>query len=325
MADGRCGRRDGWRGLVLATAAATGLAVAAAGQDEPDGEPPPLDQDLEALLEDIVEMDIEQLMEVAVTSVTGRAQPLIDTPAAIFVITPEDIRRTGHRSIAEALRMVPGIQVGQISPSIWAVGSRGFPERFSTDLLVLIDGRTVYDPLYSGVFWHVQDTLLEDLDRIEVIRGPGATLWGANAVNGVINITTKSARDTQGLFVQGGGGNVHEGFGAIRYGGKINDDAHFRVWGKYDNHDSFDDLTGADTSTDWDMFRGGFRFDFDGEDDTHLTVQGDVYGTNEIGENVRVAIPGAHLQFANVPLDEEYNGGNVLLRAERRASDVEGW
>ena len=165
------------------------------------------------------------------TSVAGRAQPLIDTPAAIYVITGEDIRRTGHRSIPESLRLVPGFTVGQLTPSKWAIGSRGFTDRFSNQLLVRIDGRTVYDPLFSGVFWQVQDVVLEDLDRIEVVRGPGATLWGANAVNGVVSLTTKSAEDTQGVYSYAGGGPSEEEVRAgIRYGGQAADDFFYRVF-----------------------------------------------------------------------------------------------
>ncbi len=305
--------------IAIAVAAASGLAWAcrpAAAQDD--------DASLDEFLEGLKELDLEELMAIEVTSVTGRAQPLLDMPAAIFVISGEDVRRTGHRSLPETLRLVPGFSVGQITPSIWAIGSRGFTDRFANDLLVLIDGRTVYDPLFSGVFWHVQDVLLEDLDRIEVIRGPGATLWGANAVNGVVNVITKSARDTQGFYATGGGGNLEQGFGAFRYGGAINDDMHFRVWSKYDNHAAFDDITGSTAPTDWDMVRGGVRFDAEGADDLHLTIQGDAYATGHIDDDVRIPVPG-HLTFARATLDQQYKGGNVLARVGRSRGDDEGW
>jgi iron complex outermembrane receptor protein len=182
----------------------------------------------------------------------------------------------------------------------------------------------VYDPLFSGVFWNVQDVLLEDLDRIEVIRGPGSTLWGANAVSGVINITTKTARETQGFLVTGGGGNVDQGFGAIRYGGALSEDAHFRLWAKYDNYAAFQDRQGNEAPTDWDMYRGGFRVDWTGGDDLELTLQGDLYATGHIDDEVRVAVPG-HLTFQNEELNQQYQGGNTLFRVGRHLDDQTGW
>jgi iron complex outermembrane receptor protein len=155
---------------------------------------------------DLTELSLEDLMNVEITSVSKQAERFSDAAAAAFVITAEDIRRSGVTSIPEALRMVPGVQVGRIDASKWAITARRFNGRFANKLLVLIDGRSVYTPLFSGVYWDVQDTLLEDVDRIEVIRGPGATLWGANAVNGVINIITKSSTDSQGALLTGARG-----------------------------------------------------------------------------------------------------------------------
>src|SRR6202045_2239014 len=172
-------------------------------------------------LPDVTAMSVEDLMNVQVTSVSKRTQKLADAAAAIFVITQEDFRRSGATSIPEALRMVPGLEVARIDENKWAIGSRGFNGRFDNKLLVLIAGRSVYTPLFSGVYWNVQDVMLEDIDRIEVIRGPGATLWGANAVNGVINIITKKAKATQGGLVTAGGGNEERGSVARRYGDKI--------------------------------------------------------------------------------------------------------
>jgi len=166
---------------------------------------------LEAALrlpDDLTGMTLEDLMDLEVTSVSKKAEKLSDAAAAVFVITNEDIRRSGVTSIPEALRMAPGIEVSRLDENKWAITCRGFNRRYANKLLVLIDGRTVYTPLFSGVYWDLQDTLLEDLDRIEVIRGPGAALWGANAVNGVINIITKHAQDTQGGLVSGGAGTV---------------------------------------------------------------------------------------------------------------------
>src|ERR1700746_3742066 len=172
---------------------------------------------------DISRMSIEDLMNMEVTSVSKRTQKVADAAAAIFVITQDDIRRSGASSIPEALRMVPGLQVARIDENKWAIGSRGFNGRFDNKLLVLIDRRSVYTPLFSGVYWNVQDVVLEDVDRVEVIRGPGAPLWGANAVDGVINIITKPARSTQSGILTAGGGTEERGSGGGRYGDKIGD------------------------------------------------------------------------------------------------------
>ncbi|NNF42288.1 MAG: TonB-dependent receptor [Phycisphaerales bacterium] len=274
--------------------------------------------------EDFSVLDIEQLMQIEVTSVAGREQTLLDTPAAIHVLTADDIRRSGHRSIPEALRLVPGFTVGRISPSIWAIGSRGFADRFANDLLVLIDGRTVYDPLFSGTFWNVQDLMLEDLDRIEVIRGPGATLWGANAVNGVINITSKPAEDTLGLLLTGGVGSLDQGFGAVRYGGRIDERSAFRVFAKYDNHAAFDALSGGFDAGEWDMYRGGFRYDRVSDDDLRLTLQGDAYSTGHGEERVRVPVPG-HLTSASASIDQDFRGANVRAKLGHAGGELDGW
>src|SRR5437867_3163658 len=183
---------------------------------------------------DVTAMSMEDLMNMQVTSVSKRTQKVADAAAAIFVITQEDIRRSGANSIPEALRLVPGLQVARIDQNKWAIGSRGFNGRFDNKLLVLIDGRSVYTPLFSGVYWNVQDVMLEDVDRIEVIRGPGATLWGANAVYGVINVITKKAKATQSGLATMGGGNELRGFSNLRYGGTVGKTA-YRVYGKYFN------------------------------------------------------------------------------------------
>src|SRR5437588_854543 len=184
---------------------------------------------------DIYRMSIEELMNVEVTSVAKRPQRVADAAAAVFVITQEDIRRSGAASIPEALQMVPGLEVARIDENKWAIGSRGFNGRFDNKLLVLIDGRSVYTPLFSGVYWNVQDVMLEDVDRIEVIRGPGATLWGANAVDGVINIITKPTQSTQGAVVTAGGGTEERGAANVRYGGRLNKDTSYRAYAKYFN------------------------------------------------------------------------------------------
>ncbi|HNA04717.1 MAG TPA: TonB-dependent receptor plug domain-containing protein [Rhodocyclaceae bacterium] len=175
---------------------------------------------------------LEDLMKVEVSSVARRAQALADTPAAVYVVTAEDIERSGVTSVPEALRLVPGVNVARISNAMWAVTIRGFNGRFANKLLVMLDGRSVYSPLFSGTLWEAQDTLLEDVDRIEVIRGPGAAMWGANAVNGVINIITKRARSTQGTQVVAAGGTTESAAASLRHGVAFADDAHLRLYAK---------------------------------------------------------------------------------------------
>src|ERR1700748_372453 len=170
---------------------------------------------------DLKQLSVEELMDIEVTSVARHSEKILQAPAAIQVITQEDIRRSGATSIPEALRLADNLEVAQKNSHDWAISARGFNTALGNKLLVMMDGRSVYTPLYSGVFWDVQDYLLEDIDRIEVISGPGGTLWGANAVNGVINITSKSAKDTQGLYLEGGGGSQLQDFGGVRYGGAL--------------------------------------------------------------------------------------------------------
>ncbi|MBN1845706.1 MAG: TonB-dependent receptor [Sedimentisphaerales bacterium] len=273
---------------------------------------------------ELLNLSLEDLMNIEVTSVAGVEQSWFTTPAAMYVITAEDIRRSGHRSIAELLRMVPGLAVSQMDSRHWAITVRGFNTIFANKLLVLIDGRIVYDPIFAGTLWDLQDLLLEDIERIEVIRGPGATLWGANAVNGVINITTKSARDSQGGYWLGGAGTEERGFGAVRYGGKVNDQAHYRVWTKYFNRDNFQDPSGADRPDDWDFSHGGFRLDIEGQNDTALMLQGDMFYSDRMGEGTRVAVPG-HLTWIGVDRDGRSAGGNVLFRLRQDNSATSDW
>src|SRR5918993_3317022 len=179
---------------------------------------------------DLADLSLEELGNVVVTSVSRRRERLAAAPASIYVITREDIRRAGVTSLPEALRLAPNLQVARADTNQYAISARGSNAVLANKLLVLIDGRVVYTPLFSGVFWEAQETLLEDIDRIEVISGPGATLWGANAVNGVINVITKSARDTQGALLSGGGGSFLRGFWNARYGDKIGQGAFFRLY-----------------------------------------------------------------------------------------------
>jgi iron complex outermembrane receptor protein len=204
-------------------------------------------------------LSVEELLDIEVVSVSKHPERLSETASAIQVITQEDIRRSGATRLPEALRLASNLEVAQLDSRQWAISARGFNSTTANKLLVLIDGRTIYTPLYSGVFWDVQDTLLEDIERIEVISGPGATLWGANAVNGVINIITKAAKDSQGLFLEGGGGSEMRGFAGMRYGGMLAPNLHFRAYGKYFDRDSTL-LNGLDATDDWHMVRAAFAW-----------------------------------------------------------------
>ena len=237
---------------------------------------------------DVTALSMEDLMNIQVTSVSKRTQKVADAAAAIFVITQEDLRRSGATSIPEALRLVPGLEVARIDENKWAIGSRGFNGRFDNKLLVLIDGRSVYTPLFSGVYWNVQDVMLEDIDRIEVIRGPGATLWGANAVNGVINIITKKAKATQGGVVTAGGGNEERGSVAGRYGDKIGGDTSYRIYGKYFDWGPSQYATGGTANDGWEAQRGGFRADYTPAGSNSFTLQGDIYHS---GYNETLTVP----------------------------------
>lgn len=267
-------------------------------------------------LVDLTELGLEELMQLEVTSVSKKEQRLLEAPAAIYVITQEDIRRSGATSIPEALRMVPGVQVARIDSARWAISARGFNQEFANKLQVLIDGRSVYSPLFSGVYWDMQDLMLEDIDRIEVIRGPGATLWGANAVNGVINIISKNAKDTQGGLISAGGGTEERGFGGIRYGGMLGNNIFYRVYLKYFDRDSFfDPFVGRAGNDDWEMLRGGFRLDWDASSRDRLTVQGDLYG-GAVGSTLTGPTLSPPFQ-RTVSRDTDLLGGNILARWSR--------
>lgn len=242
-------------------------------------------------LPDLMRLSIEELSNMEISSVSRRQEPISRAPAAVYVITPDDIRHSGARTIPEALRLAPNLLVGRTDALSYAISARGFntPEA-SNKLLALMDGRSLYSPLHSGVFWENQDTMLDDIDRIEVISGPGGTLWGANAVNGVINIITKSSRDTQGVFVRLGGGNIDQS-GAARYGGTLGENAAYRVYVKAHRTGSSLRPTGAKTGESLVKVQGGFRADW-GTDDDAVTVQGDLY--NGVGEDVFIKLRGGN-------------------------------
>ena len=224
---------------------------------------------------DFSHMSIEELADIEISSVSKKKESLSDAAAAIFVITQEDIRRSGYTSIPEVLRLAPNLQVARVDSSQYAITARGFNSTTANKLLVLIDGRTVYTPLFSGVFWDVQDVMLQDIERIEVISGPGGALWGSNAVNGVINIITRSAHATQGALLSAGVGTEERG-GAARYGGKLNENTAFRVYAKGFERDGTETASGTDVHDRWHKQQAGFRLDSGGEGDK-VTLQGDIY------------------------------------------------
>jgi iron complex outermembrane recepter protein len=269
----------------------------------------------ENYVSDFTELSIEQLMHIEVTSVGKKTQNLSDAAAAVYVITSEDLRRSGVTSIPEALRMVPGLQVARIDANKWAITARGFNGRFANKLLVLMDGRSLYTPLFSGVCWDVQDPMLEDVERIEVIRGPGATLWGANAVNGVINIITKKAEQTQGGLLTAGGGSEERGFGSVRFGSQIGDRTFYRVYGKYFDRTEFVDHSGDDMADDWNSLHVGFRLDSALSRVDSLTLQGDIY-SGRAGQTDFIPTR-FHPDGQVYEQDSEFSGGNLLGRWER--------
>jgi iron complex outermembrane receptor protein len=260
---------------------------------------------------DLTELSLEELSNVEVTSVSRREEPLADAAAAIAVITNETLRRSGATNIPDALRLVPGLHVAQLDSSIWAVSSRGFTSATSAKLLVLTDTRSIYTPLFSGVLWDVQNLVLEDVDRIEVVRGPGASLWGANAVNGVINITTRSAKETQGAYFDAGSGTMERAFGSLRYGGKLGDGVYFRVFAQ--GFDRWKTFNSADSTDDkWKLGHFGFRSDAELSPKDKLTLQGDAY-EGDVGE----LFPIANVNGRAGPtgrLVMNVAGGNVLAR-----------
>ena len=228
-------------------------------------------------LPDLTSLSVEQLMNLDVTSVMKVPTDIKHVPAALFVLSSDEIRRTGATTIPEALRVVPGMHVAKVDGNKWAVSMRGFSSQFVNKLLVLVDGRSVYNPLFSGVWWDQQDVMMEDIERIEVIRGPGASLWGANAVNGVINIITKSAKDTQGGLVSSHVGTQRYG-GGLRYGADLGGDSYLKVYGRHTNYsDSKTLATSGNGGDEGEMSKIGFRYDKAIDFTNKLSLQGDAY------------------------------------------------
>jgi iron complex outermembrane recepter protein len=226
-------------------------------------------------------LSLDALMQTEVTSVSRRPETLLDSASAIQVISDDDITRSGASTIPQALQLADNLDIAQKDPHDWAISARGFNSNLGDKMLVLMDGRSVYTPLFSGVFWNAQDYLLEDIDRIEVISGPGGNLWGANAVNGVINVTTKGAQDTQGLYVEQGGGTGLQEFTGVRYGGTLAPNVYFRVYGKFLDVEDGRLASGQDASDSWRQGQGGFRIDALPSAQNTFTLQGDFYSGDE--------------------------------------------
>lgn len=271
---------------------------------------------------DLTEFTPEQLANLEVTSVSKKPEKRWTTAAAIHVITREDIRRAGVTALVDALRLAPGLQVARINSNQWAVGIRGFASRLSRSMLVLIDGRSVYTSLFAGTYWEVQDVLLEDVERIEVIRGPGGTLWGANAVNGVINVITRASRDTTGAFVSVGGGTLERAFVGLRYGGTSGDRLSYRVYGKaFDRGPGFHATTG--NFDGWHMFQGGFRADWEKTASDTLAVQGNAYGgrAGQRSSVTRLDPPSVSV----VEADSDLSGANLAGRWQHVSAGGARW
>jgi len=286
--------------LVLALWGGGGACLAA-------DEQPPAARPVAAGRSSLLDMSIEDLAQVQITSVSRKAERLADAPASVYVITGDDIRRSGATSIAEALRLAPNLQVARIDASQYAISARGFNSSTANKLLVLMDGRSLYTPLFSGVFWDVQDTLVEDIERIEVISGPGATLWGANAVNGVISIITRNARDTGGTLLSASGGNQARG-AAARAGRRVSENWAWRAYAKHLEHDATHRATGAPVRDAWHIGQAGFRADGD-LGPGRVTWQGDVYDGR-----IDQALPGR----------KRISGHNLLGRWSRELGAASG-
>lgn len=268
---------------------------------------------------DLATLSLEDLLKVELTTVSRKSQRLADTAAAAFVISADDIARSGATSIPELLRMVPGVEVRRLSSSRWAVSARGFNGRFANKLLVLMDGRSVYSPFFSGVFWEYEDTMLEDVDRIEVIRGPGAAMWGSNAVNGVINIITKRAKDTQGGLAVVHAGDEERAGVALRYGAAGPEGGQFRVWGKGFRREPATVAGNPLPQDDWEAYRAGFRWDQRLADSERFSLIGNVSDSHSGDQWFAPALQPPF--FAPQDVDQRNRGANLLGRYERTLSN----
>jgi len=270
------------------------------------------------------QLSLEQLGNLEVTTTSKSPEEVWKTPAAINVITSKDIERSGATTIAQALRLAPGVEVARIDGDKWSIGIRGFGSRLCRSVLVLIDGRTVYTTLLAGTYWEVQDTLLADIDRIEVIRGPGATIWGPNAVNGVINIITKSSKDTRGILASAGGGDVEQGFGNLRYGNGNDKGFSYRAYGKGYNRGPEYHPGGGNLFDDWQGAQAGFRMDWQKDSQNNFMLEGDIY-KQSFGESVQ-ATSYTPPYFQILDADANLDGGNIngrWIRTQGEGKDIQ--
>ena len=273
---------------------------------------------------DYFDMSLEQLMQIEVLSVSKKSETIAQAAAAVYVVTNDQIQRSGVTTIPDALRMIPGVQVARSDTNSWAISIRGFNSTLANKLLVLIDGRSIYNPVFGGTLWEAHDLMLEDIERIEVIRGPGGTLWGANAVNGVINIITKHSRDTQGRLASALYGNEQQGTASVRHGGKLGSEGSYRVYAKGFRQDPSHKPDGGDTYDAWDGLRTGFRADWGNK----LTLQGDAYRSN--AEQLRIdyslIAPYMPVKQQNI----QYQGAHLLgrwsdLRTDRSQLSIQAY
>ncbi|HEX5423176.1 MAG TPA: TonB-dependent receptor [Candidatus Acidoferrales bacterium] len=260
---------------------------------------------------DLTKESMQDLLNIEITSVSKREQRLSQTASAVFVLTQQDIQRSGATNIPDLLRMVPGLDVAQVNANTWAITARGFNSRFSNELLVLLDGRSLYTPTFDGVFWDVLDVPLEDIDRIEVIRGPGASAWATSAVNGVINIITKKASETPQRFVEALAGNVDQGFATLQYGGSVGKRTSFRAFAKYLNVNHLPSSAGPDGGDGWRDSRMGFRTDTNISPTDTLTFEGDLYRSREGNPSLDITSVGSPA----VQTQYEVNLGGGFLQA----------
>lgn len=268
--------------------------------------------------EDLSVLSLDELLDLDVVSVAKVPEKITKTPAAIYIVTQEDIRRSGANTIPDVLRMVPGMHVYQIDANKWAVSARGYASRYANKMLVMVDGRTVYSPLFSGVFWDSQDLMLGDIERIEVIRGPGGTLWGANAVNGIINIMSKDSADSQGVLIKAELGTYEQEIVTARYGGWLSDRASYRLYGKFSSRGEHPAVSGRDAADDWRQGRIGFRTDFNRAGTDKLTLQGDLYD-GESAQSIQFLSPFPPF-YNQETVDAPVSGGNLLGRWTRTFS-----
>jgi iron complex outermembrane receptor protein len=297
--------------MTIAQRAALTLLLVLAGLVNQGFAAPQGDQ---AIGEPLKQLSLADLGNVEVTTTSKEPEEVWKTSAAVFVITQDDIRRSGATSIPEVLRLAPGVEVAQVDADHWSVAIRGFGAVLASKLLVLIDGRSVYTPLFAGVYWQAQATPMEDIDRIEVIRGPGGTIWGANAVDGVINIITKNTKDTHGSMATLGGGNVDQGTSSVRYGGGNGRGFNYRVYGLGFVRGAGFHPTGPQFD-EWRMGQTGFRTDWDRNTRDTFTLQGDIYREGA-GNGTTYALYSPPSQV-NAFATAELTGGNLLGRWKR--------